>query len=158
MAGKTTVGVLVNLEPYVIAELDKKCGGKGGGKGQHQGRAWYIRRLLHTDLGLPEPEIGAEPKDEIDLRHVDEKDLDRKSCIIVRLYKRGMNFQNIVKFLEQEKIPAPRGGLWRKGSIKRILERVSRRAAAKQAQKVGTRSTRKTTPPKKPRTASTAKG
>jgi hypothetical protein len=131
MGNVNVVKVLVLLEDHVVKEIDRRCGGRGGGKGRITGRGRFIRETLHETLGLGRPGIGIDHRT-LDLSNVKEKDLSRRDTMIVRLYRRGKGYQEIAETLQEENIATPRGATWTYLGVRRILERIERQANRRQ--------------------------
>lgn len=130
------IGILIKLDQTVVEEIDRRCGGKGGGRGRVTGRSRWLRTLVHKALKIPLEESPS-VEEEIDIQHVDAEALDRKTKLIVTLYRKGYVCGDIAAWLQSENIPPSRGGSWTKQAVKRVLVRLARKAAIEQAQRTG---------------------
>lgn len=140
------VTVLTVVSPEVALEMDRVCGGKGrGGRRAKSGRSFWLLGLIHNALKFPPPAPPAgQEENKVDVRHIDTSRLDQKTRVVVELYKKGMSLQDIVDFLEVEKVPTIRGGPWDARRVKTMLESASNRASAEIAKAKGIPQERRT--------------
>lgn len=130
-------GIFLNLSPEVIEMIDERCGGpsyRPGEKrpGRSGGRAAWVRKLVHRELGLQPP---ADPHHEKSLqfeaklarcksrpsKHVTPLGWARTVERVLALRGEGKSLREIAQALEHEEIPTRRGGKWSAQTVRNIL-------------------------------------
>lgn len=123
--GKT---ITLRPSPELFAALDKVSGGASkGGRGNHDGRSWFILGVLHKHFDLDPPQ-KADHSPPPDLSAIDLTKLDLKTQHIVRMYNEGVPIEQIPIELVKQGIPTSRSGQWTKRAIRGILDRVAKKA------------------------------
>lgn len=130
-------GIFLNLSPEVIEMIDDRCGGpsyRPGEKrpGRSGGRAAWVRRLIHRELGLkPPPDPHQEKSLEFEAKLAASKqrpnnrvtplDWARTVERVLELRGQGMSLREIAQTLEHEEVPTKRGGKWSAQTVRNIL-------------------------------------